>query len=773
MADNILGMAGMKEEEREHLAVTDPDKRIDYALVGYWKYWDLNGAKTWEEIEALMASASQDGDAAISRKVGDFMRFELQEYEADYYYAQAIRKTLEKGDSMSGDEMLALSQQYAYGHGMELSDASAEKNAGKAFFWCRQAAKKGDITAIHMMRHWWMDGQVFPGSRNMSELWAGGKVKDAAATSSQKEFYQAVTEKEIVSQKLDSCQSAASYKKNKQYTVIDLSKTPKAKARNPIVNLIREIPLWTAFIYGVVSLVAFLVTYFSGYQESGLFYQAGRLAFFLLGFPFKFFAAVFAWQGFEEGFAMTLPVFYEGFITRDGIFQFVLYLVMNLLILLVWYLVVAGITAFIFSFIDAFRIHGVKVEAQETKDVPGYEKQKAKLTEDLQVAKQHLEELCRKYQIPQDMWESPAKLLALYDISLVKNISLAEAACRYQKLASKEEQEMGTIQELFDVKRDDVLYAWYFYLRRNIYLKRKKALFPIKLYHAAPDSKLMKAYRDYRRGKDYRQAHQALVEVIESKDSKVSEKKWAQYCQVLVKKLDMLDWDFPHKSIMDDAMVVGCGQAFWRLDPYYVLYHERWASDPSQGEYLLKEYADPSEEEYFLERAAGEMWERRHQLGDPARRSHWNGYETKNLWAAYKELKPQYDKVDKRSSTDLDVLRKKVKRYTGKGHYYIDFMQSMIGSYLYDLGAKDREIREAQKARELEINRQMREFDKKADSFERSVNALRDRDAGLTQEERYWRGTADQQEYMDSWALRERARDRYREELEKELDGEE
>ena len=67
----------------------------------------------------------------------------------------------------------------------------------------------------------------------------------------------------------------------------------------------------------------------------------------------------------------------------------------------------------------------------------------------------------------------------------------------------------------------------------------------------------------------------------------------------------------------------------------------------------------------------------------------------------------------------------------------------------------------------------MQEFDKKADSYERSINAFRDGDSGLTQEERYWRGTADRQEYMDSWAMREQARDRYREEVEKELDDEE
>lgn len=767
MASEVLGMAGMKEAEREHLAVTDPDKRIDYALVGYWKYWDLNGAKTWEEIEALMASASQDGDAAVSRRVGDFMRFELQEKEADYYYGQAMWKTLKKGDDIGDEEMMALSEQYAFGQGEDFVTGGE-----RAFFWCRQAAKKGDPMAIRMMRHWWMDGCLIPGSREISDIWAKGKVIDRTVSPSQKEFFQAVTEKEVISEKLDIIERLSSYKKNKKYTAIDLSTTPKAKARNPIVKFIEEIPLWTAFIYGVVSLVAFLVTYFSGYQESGLFYQVGRLTFFLLGFPFKFFAAVFAWQGFEEGFAMTLPVFYEGFITRDTIFQFVLYLVMNLLILLVWYLVITGITAIIFGVIDAFRIHGVKVEVQETKDVPEYEKQKAKLTEDLQAAKQRLEELCRRHLIPQEFWEKPARLLALYDISLVKDISLAEAVSWYQELVSREEPEIGTIQELFDVKWYEAIYVWYFYLRRNMRLKRKTVHIPAKKDHVAPDSKLLKAYREYRRGKDYNSAHRMMEEVMESKESTAPEKKWARYLQVLVKKLDMMDWDFPHKGVMEDVLFLGCGQGFWRLDPYYVLYHCQWESGYSQAELLLNENLDSTEEEHFLTMVYGEMWKRRYRLGDPARRTHWNGYETKNLWAAYRELSPEYDRVCKTSSSDLKAFYKKIKRYTGKGHYRMDSMESMIGSQLYALGANDRAFQEAQKARNLEINRRMQEFDKKADSYERSINALRDRDAGLTQEERYWRGTADQQEYMDSWALREQARDRYREEVEKELDNE-
>ena len=768
MADSVLGMAGMKEAERERLAVTDPDKRIDYALAGYWKYSTiLNGAQKWEEIEALMASASQDGDADVSRRVGEFMRYELQEHEADYYYNQAMWKTLEKGDAIDAEEMVTLSEQYAYGQGAEFGGASEDK----AFFWCRHAAKKGDLMAIRMMRHWWMDGVVFPESREISDTWAEGKVKDRTADSSQKEFYQAVAEKEVISEKLDIIGRLSSYKKNKKYTTIDLSTTPEAKARNPIVRLIEGIPVAIASVYGVVSLVAFLVTYFSGYQESGLFYQAGRLAFFLLGFPFKFFAAVFAVQGFKEGFAMTLPIFYEGFITRDTFFQFVLYLVMNLLILLVWYLIVAGITVIIFSIIDAFRIHGVKVEAQETKDIPDYEKQKGKLTEDLQVAKQRLMEICQRHQIPQDMWESPAKLLALYDISLVKNISLAEAVSWYQKLASREEPEMGTIQELFDAKWYEAIYTWHFYLRRNRYWKRKEAEYPTKLEHVAPDGKLIKAYRDYRKGEDYNKAHQQIAEVIESNESTMDEKNWAEYIQLLVKKLEMRDYKF--SSTMNDMLVAGHGRAFWRLDPNYILYCKEWVVEPKQEASLGKEYVDPELEDNFLAKVCGEMWRRRHQVGDPTRESHWNGYETKNLWAAYKELRPQYDSVAKSFSSELEALRKKVKRYAGKGLYRMEYLLDMINGALSNLAGERKLQEKQQNDREFEIQRRMEEFDKKADSYERSINALRDGDAGLTQEERYWRGTADRQEYMDSWALREQARDRYREEVEKELDEEE
>ena len=766
MASELLGMAGMKEEERESLAVTDPDKRIDYALVGYWEYWTtLIGAKKWEEIEALMASASQDGDAAVSRRVGDFMRFELQEKEADYYYGQAMWKTLEKGDDISDEEMMALSEQYAYGQGSDFGTSGAEK----AFFWCRQAAKKGNTTAKSMMRHWWMDGQVFPGSREISKNWSEGRVKDTMAGPSQREFYQAVTEKEVILEKLDIIGLLSSYKKNKKYTPIDLSTTAEAKARNPIVNIIREIPLIVGFTYGVVSLIAFLLTYFSGYRESGLFYQAGRLAFFLLGFPFKFFAAVFAAQGFEEGFAMTLPVFYEGFITRDTIFQFVLYLVMNLLILLVWYLVVYVLTMLVFGIIDSFRIHGVKVDVQETKDVPDYEKQKIKLEEDLQTAKQRLEELCRRHQIPQELWESPAKLLALYDVCLVKNITLTEAVSWYQNLASKEKQEMGTIQELYDAKWYEAIYAWYFYLRHCVYWKNKEAVYPVKLDHAAPDSKLLKAYRDYRKGEDYKRAHQEMVEVIESKESTMDEKNWAEYIQMLVKKVEMCDYNF---FVRNRTIAEGYG-AFWRLDPNYILYRKEWVMESKQEASFGKEHMDSELEAKFLTKVCGEMWRKRNQVGDPTREGYWNGYKNKNLWAAYKELRPQYDMVSKSFSSELEALRKKVKRYAGKGLYRMDFLLKMIDNDLSYLAGKNKANQEAQKAREAEINRRMQEFDKKADSYERSINAFRDGDSGLTQEERYWRGTADRQEYMDSWAMRERARDRYREEVEKELDDEE
>ena len=766
MASELLSMAKMKEGERERRAVAEPDMRIDYALAGYWEYTTtLQGANKWEEIEALMASASQDGDAVVSRRVGDFMRFELQEKEADYYYGQAIWKTLEKGDDISDEEMMALSEQYVYGQGEDFVDG-----VKKAFFWCRQAAKKGDLMAKRMMRHWWME----LGSREISDTWAKGNVNDRTAGPSQREFYQAVTEKEVISEKLDVINLLSSYKKNKKYTAIDLSTTLKAKMRNPIVVTIENILLVAAFIYGIVSLIAFLLTYFSGYQESGLFYQVGRLTFFLLGFPFKFFASVFAWQGFEEGFAMTLPVFYEGFITRDTIFQFVLYLVMNLLILLVWYLVVGGITAIIYAIIDAFRIHGVKVDVQETKDVPEYEKQREKLTEDLQVAKQRLEEICRRHSIPQEYWEDPEKLLAFYDVSLVKDISLAEAASWYQELVARKEPESGTIQELFDVKRYEAIYVWYFYLCRNIRLGRKKAYIPEKLDHVAPDSKLLKAYRKYRRGTNYKSAHTDIEEIINSKETTKSEKQWARYLQVLVKKLDMMDYDFSLTGVIDDILSPGsCGRSFWRWDPYYVLYHRRWELEHSQAEPLIKVEIDSTQEDHFLEIVYGEMWERRFRLGDPARKTHWNGYETKNIWAAYNELSREYDRVSKTTGSDLEALRKKMKRYTYKGHYRMDFMDSMIGSNLFALRENDRAYQEAQKARNLEINRRMQEFDEKADSFERSINAFRDGDMGLTQEERYWRGTADQQEYMDSWALRERARDRYREEVEKELNGEE
>lgn len=746
MSGKTTNMNSLSELERERQATADPNRRIDYAVAGYWDYQYLNGTRKWEEIEALMASASQDGDAAASCRVGRFMDFELQEKTADYHYGLALWKMLNKEDSLNPDEMLAISELYAFGRGVE-------QDAGKAFFWCRQAARHGSPTAKRMMRHWWQDGAVFPADQRLSQKWS--KYPDAFEnhTPSVGAFYQTVSQRETLSQRVDVCDRLAASGENKKYKVIDLSKTLEAKAKNPIIRLLEMIPTVSGIGYIVVSFVSFLIAYFAGYQESGFLRTAGELAFFLLGFPFKLFASVCSGLGFEEGFAMTLQGFFDGFITRSNFFDGVVYLVMNLFILAVWFVVVGVVAFFIYCMIDGFRIHGVKAEVSEEDRQPYYAAQKAQLTAALQNAEKKLERLCAEYGIPEQLRADSAKLLALCDIAAGRNVTLSQAVTVFNELLDAA-QPMAAVDELFDAAREDTLYAFFFYLRRN------QVPFLPRQNHTAPDSKLMTAYRKYRLGQNYLSAESAIQSVLTDENATATEKSWANYLQASVRFLEINDRKTAVQKQMDRAADVAGGCAFWRFEPHYADY------------YRLRLPASKEDEQVFLDRVTGLLRLMRHELGDPSRRSHWNGYETKNLWAAYQKFTYQVATVNPGYRMTLEDLRKDMKPYYGKGHFWLDKDYTFVCDCLRDLAAENRVKQEAVAARKREVERRMAEFDEKADSFERSVNALRDKDFGLTQEERYWRGTADQQEYMDSWALREQAKDRYRQQVEKELDSE-
>lgn len=746
MSEKATNMYSLSERQREQRAVADPNQRIDYAVAGYWNYQYLNGARNWEEIEALMASSSQDGDAEASCRVARFMDYELQEKTANYHYNLALWKMLNKEDSLNPDEMLAISELYAFGRGVE-------QDAEKAFFWCRQAARHGSPTAKRMMRHWWKDAAVFPADQRLSQKWSKNPDAFENHTPSVEALYQTVSQRESLSQRADVCDRLAASGENQKYKVIDLSKTLEAKAKNPIIRLLEMIPTVSGIGYILVSFVSFLIAYFAGYQESGFLRTVGELAFFLLGFPFKLFASVCSGLGFEEGFALTLQGFFDGFITRSNFFDGVVYLVLNLFILAVWFLVVGVVAFFIYCIIDGFRIHGVMVEASEENRQPYYAAQKAQLTAALQDAQKKLERLCAENGIPVQLQGNSAKLLALCDIAAGRNIPLSQAVGVYNELRDAA-QPMAPAEELFDSEPEDTLYAYFFYLRRN------QVPFLPRQNYIAPDSNLMTAYRKYRLGRNYLSADSAFQRVLTDENATATEKSWAKYFQASVKLLEINDWKLSVQKQMDQAADVAGGHAFWRFDPHYTDY------------YRLCLPASKESEQVFLNRVIGLMRLMRHQLGDPSRKSHWNGYETKNLWAAYQKFTAEVASVDPTYRMTLEDLRKDMKPYYEKGHFWLDRDYTFVCDCLRTLEVQNRAQQEAIAARKREVERRMAQFDEEADSFERSVNALRDKDAGLTQEERYWRGTADRQEYMDSWALREQAKDRYREQVERELDSE-
>lgn len=737
-----------------------------------------------DEIFRMMDMAAFYGDGSMNRKVGDFFRFEYQERRAKIYYQQAFLKDIEKAINGDAEAQFALCEHYVTGYGVPNDMESAG-------FWCMMAAKNGYEEAIKMMPNFWRLGIGLPACEEIAKAWESSGEHTANRNTARPEIKE-LRESVLIQKSINDYEKIGKeLGKRPQYSIKSLVKGSVANTKSALSRFIEKLSHFLYILYIISSAIGYTITSFCGYHESGIVNLANRIFYRFLVFPTsvaKIFSADISMIDFCNGF---------GRYTLSGagigksiklILSFIWNTIPCILVWGIWFLLVGLAMVFIVAIIKGMlfgsnKKSALSISADKSLDFgtlpPWLETQRSKA----RIACAYMNEC----DIPAE-YNSELYLLALCELADFYKTDLTGAQQKFRMLA---EASPAGIRK-FTPRLGNSTVALRFLLLRLLPQKLLAAegsngdpVFFTDICYSSThgienNSTLIQAYREYRCGRNYKQAEDLFRSVMTHSPGSIDAGWAAWFLSKIYRSERLCGTKDRYQDTMHDEKCLkeasefekiaernGCppalmtetalAEGMFRLD-VDIKYFPR---DMIDSDFEDTQYYFYYIEEYFQDLARAEK-QRKHECGYHFNEETWNGYETKCLWA----------KLNKLEEEGLEHTVKKYLTMSGIGdaglyraEYLAQYMQERLDASIYHSEAMMRQ----NQAVELEISRELHKYEDALDDRERTINLLLS-DSFLTHEERYLRNEISASEYIHHDYFRRNRVDKYHDELVREYE---
>jgi len=762
----------------------DAESMFQLAVRAYWGYDVYPGLENRENIFELLHAAGQHGGGAINRKIGDFFRNEYMENEAQIHYIAALEKDLAQAEKGNANAMFSVAEHYAIGLGVERNDE-------KAAFWLQEAARKGHKEARAMVFNLWQDGCALAVSEEMSGAWAKRREKmPEAADKDMAALRDAAVKYEIAEDKLAAAKKLKTKKRTK-LRVNDRAQTTQAKIRNTIDNLLKNHLDDLFLILRWCSYIALLLTMLFGYKEKGpmhlvnvFLFVAAFMPNYILNLESNTKLGVTT-----EKICKYLYAPKGDRATFDWILEFAVMFVFLCLLYKLWFFILKKLAKFVIGKCGGgIESRNMTVEKGEVID---YQPRVDSLEKEFAKAKQELDTLVKKFGIPVEYAKSEI-ILALYDICAFLGISgVAQAVDKYKSIAERREK------PAYNILVNDSISPLvnYFVLNRNFPNSTAYAgICAHPKYSFDHNSTFMEGYRLYRRGINFAKAEELFREVI--KGTPYTSR--AAFAALYVGKMcrneklraeNTQEAEKYNRSCMDEAekmygLANEYGCMYTRNDEASN-YTKLWQMRHDDMMALAEYFSDNSDLcEYYKNMAAADE-RRSSECGNPLNDGEWNGYRTGCLWSRYVNL----DGVIRKAFSQKHIISNQDNLYYFRGLENVAnaLVQGGIGSAeimakslkeCADKIKSDIDYRETLRYLEEHRRRERsraeflasQEWERQYDAYERERNVFLTGDYA-TDFERNIEGRLSNSGYMVSDFLRNEARDKFKKELDKELDS--
>lgn len=318
--------------------------------------------------------------------------------------------------------------------------------------------------------------------------------------------------------------------------------------------------------------------------------------------------------------------------------------------------------------------------------------------------------------------------------------------------------------------------------------------------------RFMRGYIAYRRGYDFTIANKAFEEAVKpAYPNTQAEKGYAAWYLSAMNRSELMPTNYnPEKTSecnqnvkLYEKLATENYRCPLAVATPEVLCSEAWRLDAHALDNLSKLYekADTTLSAYLHDMALKSL-ALQYECGNPFNLAEWKGRTTNCIWAKYYKMRAKADEaletmreipLDENNEAPYYAREKKVyaplnrecnslnMRYHGltRADELCDGIKSVVDTADYVVNKDVNEARaqrqREQAAKERRINQQIKDWDDKADAFERSLNETIF-GSFATDLERSLTGKMSQQDYLISDSLRYEAEKRHREKLEKEYD---
>lgn len=777
----------------------DAEALWELALLGYWEYTYVTGNPSQSEAMRYADAAGSNGDAYLEKKVGDFFRFEFQDDRAEIHYSSAHEKMLRLAMSGDANAQFECAMQFAYGQGCEQDDRNA-------CFWCLMAAQNGHKEAQFMMGNFWKSGTALPVCKEMADFWT--QVAENAKpmpqmTKELSDIREAVVQAHFTDDEISAVGKQVKAKNPIRYKVWDSGRNPVLAVTNHLSDALGGYMFIGFFLYAIISLLAYIITFFMGYKEAGVGHFLNQVFSFCLRIPFEILGhgsmtleELCNWVGHSEG----------------SIILDLIVLCIEALVPLIWLAVVAVCAFIVFSLLSKLLVRKglfVKEVPYSGADETAANKQLSRLEEKRAAQARVLEDICRRHRVPEKL-QNTSDLMGICSIAASAKCDFGTAVAKYSKLIEASLPDM----QRTDLRASEDSYsrmALYFILPRigmkddsgnRVTLKYRKA--PAQNFDIK--GQFMRGYVAYRRGYDFTDATKAFEEAVKPAcPNTKAEKGYAAWYLTALNRSELVPVNYnPEKESacrkdakLYEKLAVENYQCPLAVTTYEVICAEAWRLDANVLDKLSKLYekADKTLSAYLHDMALKSL-SLQYECGNPFNMEEWNGRPTKCIWAQYYKMRAKEEEA-RESLRDIPLIEndeatyyareKKVyaplhkecsslhlrDRGLTRADELCDGIQSVVDTADYVVNRDINEAREQrhreQAAKERLINQQMEDWNQQADAFERSLNEYFT-GSYATDFERSLTGEMSQQDYLTSDFLRYEAEKSYRKKLEKEYD---
>lgn len=769
----------------------DPQALWELTMLGYWEYAEVPDKPSKQELMQYAEAAGTNGDGYLEKKVGDFLHFEFQDDRAEVHYASAHRKILSLAVTGDSQAQFDLAMQFAYGQGCKQDDRNA-------CFWCLMAAQNGHQEAQFMMSNFWRNRTVFPVCAEMADYWenvANRSTSLCQVTEEVENVQKTAAEVQCTENEIAAVSAQIKRKKPVKYQVEDIGKRPVRAVANFIYDRLLAIVIVGYVLYALTTILAFVINFFIGYQEAGFGHVVNEIFAFCLRVPL---------QIFKDSLVTVKQMCDYMAMDPDGWLLSPIIFCANAIIPVVWLAVIALGSYIVVFILGIFSSQKLVIKAEPYGGI--YEesdrKYLAKLEERYAVQAQTLTDIYGRYQVPEKL-QNIVDMMGICNIACFMQCDFSSALTKYAELIQADLPDMG--QTVLRASEDSFSSMGLYFLLPRIGMTDDVGNRVTLKYRKAPamnfdvEKPFARGYFAYRRGYNFADAQKAFEEALGSDQSSRAEKSYAAWYLAAMNRSELVP---PHDK--DQERV--CNKQAEKYEkyaqtencPYAVMTAENignlaWQRDGHMLDMLSKLYRQNDETfSAYLHDMALKSLQLQQDCGNPFHMAEWNGQKTKCIWAQYYDLKAKVDKAEEACGTvdeddELPYYRRQIayysplakqgKKLAGRGLACGDSLNELINDVVslaeYVVGRETEQryeqYRQEAAAREREVNRQMDEWNEKADAFERALNTY-GYGSYKTDEERALSGEMPWDDYWRSESLRSDVERAHRKKLEREYD---